>query len=167
MFADLLHLYAAFAYHLGPVQIGYLATGGAIIALPIGFLAGWILDRFGRKRSMIPGFAGVSLAMAGLAVAGVILGVCLLSFCTGVLAVSSVVDIAIASTLAVAGIAMAPITAAVVGSVLASAVLFALVIDLIKLPVFSHLAIAEATATAHTAGKAKRKSTPKTQIITQ
>jgi H+-transporting ATPase len=83
------------------------------------------------------------------------------------LAVSSVVDIAIASTLAVAGIAMAPITAAVVGSVLASAVLFALVIDLIKLPIFSHLGIAEATATAHTAGKAKRKSTPKTQIITQ
>jgi H+-transporting ATPase len=83
------------------------------------------------------------------------------------LAVSSVVDIAIASTLAVAGIAMAPITAAVVGSVLASAVLFALVIDLIKLPVFSHLGIAEATATAHTAGKAKRKLTPKTQIITQ
>ncbi len=67
--ADLLHLYAAFAYHLGPVQIGYLATGGAIIALPIGFLAGWILDRFGRKRSMIPGFTGVALAMAGLAVA--------------------------------------------------------------------------------------------------
>jgi MFS family permease len=66
--ADLLHLYAAFAYRLGPVQIGYLATAGAIIALPIGFLAGWILDRFGRKRSMIPGFTGVAIAMAGLAV---------------------------------------------------------------------------------------------------
>jgi MFS family permease len=66
--ADLLHLYAAFAYHLGPIQIGYLATAAAVIALPIGFLAGWILDRFGRKRSMVPGFGGVALAMAGLAV---------------------------------------------------------------------------------------------------
>ena len=65
--ADLLHLYAAFAYHLGPTQIGFLATGAALISWPIGFLAGWILDRFGRKRSMVPGFAGVALSMSALA----------------------------------------------------------------------------------------------------
>jgi MFS family permease len=66
--ADLLHLYAAFAYHLGPRQIGYLATAGALLSWPIGFLAGWMLDRFGRKSMMVPGFAGVAVAMAGLAV---------------------------------------------------------------------------------------------------
>ncbi len=65
--ADLLHLYAAFAYQLGPSQIGFLATGAALISWPIGFLAGWILDRFGRKRTMVPGFGGVALAMAALA----------------------------------------------------------------------------------------------------
>ncbi len=65
--ADLLHLYAAYSYHLRPAQIGYLATGAALISWPIGFLAGWILDRFGRKRSMVPGFAGVAIAMAALA----------------------------------------------------------------------------------------------------
>jgi MFS family permease len=65
--ADLLHLYAAFAYHLGPIQIGYLATSAAVISLPIGFIAGWVMDRFGRKRTMVPGFAGVAIAMAALA----------------------------------------------------------------------------------------------------
>lgn len=66
--ADLLHLYAAFAYHLGPRQIGYLATGAAVITWPIGFIAGWMLDRFGRKRTMVPGFVGVAIAMCALAV---------------------------------------------------------------------------------------------------
>jgi MFS family permease len=66
--ADLLHLYAAFAYHLGPIQIGYLATGAAVISWPIGFTAGWMMDRFGRKRTMVPGFGGVTIAMAALAV---------------------------------------------------------------------------------------------------
>ncbi len=66
--ADLLHLYAAFAYQLGPQEIGYLATGAALISWPIGFLAGWILDRFGRKRTMVPGFSGVAIAMTALAI---------------------------------------------------------------------------------------------------
>jgi MFS family permease len=66
--ADLLHLYAAFQYHLGPKAIGYLATGASMISLPIGFLAGWILDRYGRKKTMVPGFIGVTIAMALLAV---------------------------------------------------------------------------------------------------
>jgi len=62
------------------------------------------------------------------------------------LVASSLMDIAIASTLAVAGIAMAPIPAKVVAGALAAAVLFAFVLDLIKLPVFAHLGIAETTA---------------------
>jgi MFS family permease len=66
--ADLLHLYAAFAYHLGPAQIGYLATGAALISWPIGFIAGWMMDRFGRKGTMVPGFSGVAFAMLALAV---------------------------------------------------------------------------------------------------
>jgi MFS family permease len=65
--ADLLHLYAAFAYKLGPAQIGYLATSAAVITLPIGFIAGWMMDAYGRKRTMVPGFTGVALSMAALA----------------------------------------------------------------------------------------------------
>src|ERR1019366_3096837 len=37
------------------------------IALPIGFTAGWMMDRFGRKRTMVPGFTGVALTTTGLA----------------------------------------------------------------------------------------------------
>lgn len=70
--ADLLHLYAAYAYRLGPEQIGFLATGASIISLPIGFLAGWMMDRFGRKRTMVPGFSGATIAMAGLAIASLL-----------------------------------------------------------------------------------------------
>jgi MFS family permease len=66
--ADLLHLYAAFAYQLGPQQIGYLATAASCLSLPIGFTGGWIMDRFGRKRTMVPGFTGVTIAMTALAV---------------------------------------------------------------------------------------------------
>ena len=65
--ADLLHLYAAFNYDLDAQQIGYMATGAAVLSLPIGFLAGWLMDRFGRKVTMVPGFVGVSLAMVALA----------------------------------------------------------------------------------------------------
>lgn len=66
--AGLLHLYAAFAYDLGAAEIGLLATAAAFISWPIGFIAGWMMDRFGRKRTMAPGFGGVGLAMALLAV---------------------------------------------------------------------------------------------------
>ena len=64
----MLDLYAAFAYQLGPAQIAVLATGANIINLPIAFTAGWMMDRFGRKRTMVPGFGGVALTMAALAV---------------------------------------------------------------------------------------------------
>ena len=67
--ADLYHLYAAFAYQLGPKEIGYLATAGALLSWPVGFLAGWMMDRFGRKRTMVPGFAGVALSTVALALA--------------------------------------------------------------------------------------------------
>ena len=66
--ADLLHLYAAFAYDLGPAAIGYLATGATILSLPLVFGSGWLMDRFGRKLTMVPGFAGGTIAMVALAV---------------------------------------------------------------------------------------------------
>src|SRR5262249_54213466 len=65
--ADLLHLYAAYAYHLDPRAIGFIATGAGSMSLPIGFAAGWMMDRFGRKRTMGPGFFGVTVAMVLLA----------------------------------------------------------------------------------------------------
>ena len=59
------------------------------------------------------------------------------------LAISSVVDIGIAAAFAITGIAMAPVPALLVAGTLAAAALFALALDLIKVPVFAHLGIAE------------------------
>ena len=57
------------------------------------------------------------------------------------LAVSSVVDIAIASTLAIGGIAMTPLPALLVAGTLAAATAFAFVLDFVKVPVFARLGI--------------------------
>jgi H+-transporting ATPase len=58
------------------------------------------------------------------------------------LLLSSVADLLIASTLAVCGIAMAPLPAWVVAGTLAAAVAFAVLLDLVKVPVFQRLKIA-------------------------
>jgi H+-transporting ATPase len=58
------------------------------------------------------------------------------------LLVSSVADLVIASTLAVAGIAMTPLPAWVVVGTLAAASVFAVLLDLVKVPVFQRLKIA-------------------------
>jgi H+-transporting ATPase len=57
------------------------------------------------------------------------------------LLVSSTADLLIASTLAVGGIAMAPLPAWVVAGTFAAAVAFALLLDLVKVPVFRRLRI--------------------------
>jgi H+-transporting ATPase len=59
------------------------------------------------------------------------------------LAASSVADIAIASTLAIGGIAMAPLPPLVVTGTLVASIVFAFILDLVKVPVFAHLGIAQ------------------------
>jgi H+-transporting ATPase len=59
------------------------------------------------------------------------------------LAVSSVADIAIASTLAVDGIAMTPLPPLLVAGTLAAAAAFAFVLDFVKVPVFARLGITQ------------------------
>ena len=57
------------------------------------------------------------------------------------LIVSSVGDLLIASTLAVGGIAMTPLPALMVIGILAAAAAFAVLMDLVKVPVFRRLGI--------------------------
>jgi len=38
------------------------------VSLPASFLAGWLMDRFGRRRTMVPGFSAVAATMLLLAV---------------------------------------------------------------------------------------------------
>jgi H+-transporting ATPase len=58
------------------------------------------------------------------------------------LAASSIVDIAIAAVLAIIGIAMTPLPIWVVAGTLAAAAAFALLLDVVKVPVFARLRIA-------------------------
>jgi MFS family permease len=71
IFADVFHLYAAFAYNLDAAAIGILAALASGIGLPIGFLAGWLMDRYGRKVTMVPGFLGVAITMVLIALTSV------------------------------------------------------------------------------------------------
>ena len=58
------------------------------------------------------------------------------------LVASSVADILIASTLAIGGFAMTPLPAWLIAATLAAAAVFAVVLDLVKVPVFRRLGIA-------------------------
>jgi len=58
------------------------------------------------------------------------------------LVVSSIADLLIASTLAIGGIAMTPLPAWIVAGTLAAAAAFAVVLDLVKVPIFRRLGIA-------------------------
>jgi MFS family permease len=68
IYANMLHLYAAFAYDLDAAGIGILATTASAMGIPIGLVSGWLMDRFGRKVTMVPGFTGVTVTMLFLAV---------------------------------------------------------------------------------------------------
>ena len=60
---------------------------------------------------------------------------------SGWLVISSLVDLLIASTMANRGIAMAPLSLLVLGATLAGAVVFAVVVDVVKVPIFNRLRI--------------------------
>ena len=49
-------LYATYAYNAGPQLLGGLATTTSIVGIPITLSCGYLMDRFGRKTTMVPGF---------------------------------------------------------------------------------------------------------------
>jgi MFS family permease len=63
-----LHLYATYAFGVGPEAIGLLASAASIVGLPIIFSTGYIMDRWGRTATIVPGFTLTGLAMAAMAV---------------------------------------------------------------------------------------------------
>ncbi|MPZ14378.1 MAG: MFS transporter [Chloroflexi bacterium] len=59
----LLYLYAAYTYGAGTVTLGLMATANSFLGLPIGFATGYVMDRWGRKKTIVPGFSLLSVAM--------------------------------------------------------------------------------------------------------
>jgi len=58
-----LNLYAAYQYGVGPGTLGLLASANSFLGLPLGFATGYIMDRWGRKRTIVPGFSLLAVAM--------------------------------------------------------------------------------------------------------
>lgn len=67
----ILDLYAVYAYGVGPGMLGIMAAVATAVSLPITFLAGHIMDRFGRKKTIVPGFTLVGLSMVLMALVAV------------------------------------------------------------------------------------------------
>jgi len=60
-------LYAAFAFDLGAKGLGGLATTSSVIGIPITLSCGYLMDRYGRKTTMVPGFLFMALGFFFLA----------------------------------------------------------------------------------------------------
>ncbi|MFN0071997.1 MAG: MFS transporter [Chloroflexota bacterium] len=60
-----LNLYAVYAYDVGPDTLGLLSTAAIIFGLPVPFISGYLMDKFGRRAVIVPGFSifGVSLIL--------------------------------------------------------------------------------------------------------
>jgi MFS family permease len=58
-----LNLYAVYAYGLSPGELGGLSTAAIALGLPVPFLTGYFMDRFGRRAVIAPGFASYAVAL--------------------------------------------------------------------------------------------------------
>jgi MFS family permease len=67
IFTGQFNLYGAFAYDLNPQTIGVLATVVTALSIPISISTGHIMDRYGRKTTLVPGFSLLALAMGFMA----------------------------------------------------------------------------------------------------
>jgi DHA1 family multidrug resistance protein-like MFS transporter len=61
-------LYAVYAYNMQPAELGLLNTIAIVFGIPVPFLTGYLMDRFGRRAVIAPGFAsyGISLVLMSL-----------------------------------------------------------------------------------------------------
>ena len=66
IFSGQLNLYGAYAYDMTPQSIGLLATIVTAVGIPISLAAGYIMDHFGRKATLVPGFSLLAIALAFL-----------------------------------------------------------------------------------------------------
>ena len=60
-------LYATFAYDVGARGLGGLATMSTVVGIPITLSCGYLMDRFGRKTTMVPGFVSMAFGLFFLA----------------------------------------------------------------------------------------------------
>jgi MFS family permease len=59
-----LNLYAVYAYNMGPGELGLLNTIAIMFGIPVPFITGYLMDKFGRRAVIAPGFAAYAIAVA-------------------------------------------------------------------------------------------------------
>ncbi|MGH7828803.1 MAG: MFS transporter [Candidatus Binatia bacterium] len=67
LWAGTLLLYATYAYGAGAQLLGGLATASSVVGIPITLMSGYLMDRFGRKTTMVPGFLLIAVGLFFLA----------------------------------------------------------------------------------------------------
>jgi MFS family permease len=63
-----LDLFVVYAYGIGPQTLGVLVTATSALGVPITFAVGHLMDRFGRKATLVPGLALLGVGLLGMAV---------------------------------------------------------------------------------------------------
>ena len=60
--------YAVFAYGMSSTEVGTLRSSMGIVSIPMSFASGYVMDRYGRKITLVPGLflMGLSLICLGL-----------------------------------------------------------------------------------------------------
>jgi MFS family permease len=61
-------LYAVYAYGMRPGELGILNTIAILFGIPVPFLTGYLMDRFGRRAVIGPGFASYAVALVIMSV---------------------------------------------------------------------------------------------------
>ena len=62
-----LFLYAVYAYGASTATLGVLSSVMAAVGIPIALFAGWVMDRFGRKWTIVPGSTLLSMGLLFMA----------------------------------------------------------------------------------------------------
>lgn len=56
-------LYAVYAYNMRPGELGLLNTIAILFGIPVPFLTGYLMDRFGRRAVIAPGFGSYAVSL--------------------------------------------------------------------------------------------------------
>jgi MFS family permease len=81
--AGILLIYVAFTYDKGPGTLGLMQAGQAAIIFPTTMITGVLMDRYGRKKTVVPGFIGMAIVaclMAATSYTGTTFGLFLLLY---------------------------------------------------------------------------------------
>ena len=68
IFNGAVNLYATYTFDLDTAALGVLASAAGVVGIPITLSAGHIMDRFGRKATLVPGFLTMAVWLLIMAV---------------------------------------------------------------------------------------------------